>query len=430
MTKSETLYREAQRYIPGGVNSPVRAFKSVGGTPLYIDHAKGSRVFDVDGNEYIDFVCSWGPLILGHADARILEAVCAQAARGTSYGANTEAEIRLARLITQIYPTIERVRMVSSGTEATMSAIRVARAFTGRSKVIKFDGCYHGHADSFLIRAGSGLATFGISDSPGVTQATASDTLVAGYNDISSVEKLLEAHRGTVAAVILEPVVGNMGVILPKAGFLQDLRRITQESGVVLIFDEVITGFRVQLGGAQALFGIKPDLTCLGKIIGGGFPVGAFGGRADIMKLLAPEGPVYQAGTLSGNPVAMVAGYETVSLLKAPGVYESLEQRARRLADGFAANARSLGVDCQTNRAGSMMTTFFAAEPVVDAASARRSDTALFGRYFHGMLAEGVSVAPSQFEASFISTAHTDDDIDRTIAASYKALERARTTAS
>ena len=423
MDKSELLYQEAVKYIPGGVNSPVRAYKSVGGHPLYIDRAKGSRIFDVDGREYIDYVCSWGPLILGHADQRIVEAVCQQVARGTSFGANTEIEIKLARLITEIYPSIERVRMVSSGTEATMSAIRLARAFTGKDKIIKFDGSYHGHSDSFLIRAGSGLLTLGISDSPGVTRASANDTLVAKFNDIESVEKLIKANKDQIAAVILEPILGNIGVIPPREGFLADLRKITRDANILLVFDEVITGFRVALGGAQQLYGIEPDLTCLGKIIGGGFPVGAFGGRFDIMKLLAPEGPVYQAGTLSGNPVAMTAGFETISVLKGPGVYETLEQRSEFLAEGFSSNARRLGVNCWLNRVGSMMSVFFTGEKVVDSESARSSDNALFSKYFSHMLGNGVYIAPSQFEASFVSLAHSKADIEKTVVAHYESLK-------
>jgi glutamate-1-semialdehyde 2,1-aminomutase len=425
MDKSQLLYQEALKYIPGGVNSPVRAYKSVGGHPLYIDRAKGSRIFDVDGREYIDYVCSWGPLILGHADQRIVEAVCRQAARGMSFGANTEIEIKLAKLITEIYPSIERVRMVSSGTEAAMSAVRLARAFTGRDKIVKFDGCYHGHSDSFLIRGGSGLLTLGISDSPGVTQASANDTLVAKFNDIGSVERVIESNKDQIAALILEPILGNIGVIAPREGFLAELRRITRDTGIVLIFDEVITGFRVALGGAQQLYGVRPDLTCLGKIIGGGLPVGAFGGRSDIMKLLAPEGPVYQAGTLSGNPVAMTAGFETVSVLKDHGAYETLEERSGLLAEGLSSNARRLGVDCQLNRVGSMMSIFFTGKRVADSDSARSADNALFSKYFLRMLGNGVYIAPSQFEASFVSLAHSKEDIEKTIAAHYESLKQA-----
>jgi glutamate-1-semialdehyde 2,1-aminomutase len=426
MDRSQALYQEALKYIPGGVNSPVRAYKSVGGHPLYIDRAKGSRIFDADGREYIDYVCSWGPLILGHADQRIVDAVCRQAARGTSFGANTEIEVKLAKLITEIYPSIERVRMVSSGTEAAMSAVRLARAFTGKDKIVKFDGCYHGHSDSFLIRGGSGLLTLGISDSPGVTKASANDTLVAKFNDIGSVEKLIVSNKGQIAAIILEPILGNIGVIPPQQDFLAQLRRITQDTGIVLVFDEVITGFRVALGGAQQLHGIKPDLTCLGKIIGGGLPVGAFGGRADIMKLLAPEGPVYQAGTLSGNPVAMTAGYETISILKQTGTYETLEERSALLAEGLIANARRLGVECQLNRVGSMMSTFFTGKGVGDTDSARTADNAFFTKYFLRMLANGVYIAPSQFEASFVSLAHTGADIEKTVAAHYESLKEAQ----
>jgi glutamate-1-semialdehyde 2,1-aminomutase len=423
--RSEELFREAVKYIPGGVNSPVRAFKSVGGNPLYIERAKGSRLYDVDGNEYIDYVCSWGPLILGHAHPAVTAAISAAAGKGTSYGANTEIEVSLARAITGIYPSIERVRLVNSGTEATMSAVRLARAFTGKDRIIKFDGCYHGHADSFLIKAGSGLLTFGAADSPGVTQGTAQDTLVARYNDIESVKRIITANRGRVAAVILEPVAGNVGVIPPREGFLRELRALTAEESIILIFDEVITGFRVSLGGAQELYGIKPDMTCLGKIIGGGLPVGAFGGRADIMGLLAPLGPVYQAGTLAGNPLAVSAGLETISLLKAPGVYAALEERSRALEEGFCANAKRLGASCRINRVGSMMCAFFTAEPVTDADSARLSNTALFAKYFTRMMRNGIYIAPSQFEAGFVSLAHTADDIEKTIEAHFRCLKEA-----
>jgi glutamate-1-semialdehyde 2,1-aminomutase len=423
MNKSAALYQEAVKYIPGGVNSPVRAYKSVGGHPIYIERAKGSKIFDVDGNEFIDYICSWGPLILGHADDRVLAAIRECAEKGTSYGANTEVEIKLAKLITTIYPSIQLVRMVSSGTEAAMSAIRLARAFTGREKIIKFDGCYHGHSDSFLIKAGSGLATFGISDSPGVTKASAKDTLVATFNDIRSVEKLIEANKDQVAAVILEPILGNIGVVLPQDSFLKDLRRVTENEKILLIFDEVITGFRVALGGAQEVFGIRPDLTCLGKIIGGGFPVGAFGGRSDIMQLLAPVGPVYQAGTLSGNPIAMTAGLETISILRNTEAYSSLEAKSRLLEEGLSDNLRKLKLRFQLNRFGSMMCMFFTDQFVYDADSARSSDTHLFSKYFSKMIENGIYIAPSQYEASFISLAHSDEDIERTIKAHYSSLK-------
>jgi glutamate-1-semialdehyde 2,1-aminomutase len=423
MRRSEELFQEAVKYIPGGVNSPVRAFKSVGGNPIYIERAAGSKLHDVDGNEYIDYVCSWGPLILGHAHPRVIEAIAAAAARGTSFGANTEIEVMLARLITEIYPSIERVRMVNSGTEAAMSAVRLARAFTGKDSIIKFDGCYHGHADSFLIKAGSGLLTFGAVDSPGVTQASARDTLVARFNDIDSVKRLISANKGRIAAVILEPVAGNVGVVAPRDGFLQELRAITAEEKILLVFDEVITGFRVALGGAQELYGVRPDLTCLGKIIGGGLPVGAFGGRADIMALLAPLGPVYQAGTLSGNPLALAAGLETITLLKAPGTYEALEKSSRTLEEGFSANAKRLGVACRINRVGSMLCPFFTAEPVTDADSAKLSDTGFFSRYFSRMIRNGVYIAPSQFEAGFVSLAHSREDIEKTIDAHFRSLK-------
>ena len=423
--KSSQLFAEAKQYIPGGVNSPVRAFKSVNMDPLFISKGQGSKIYDADGKEYIDYVASWGPLILGHARPEVVEAVTEAAAKGTSYGAPTEAEIKLARMITEIYPSINKIRMVNSGTEATMSAVRLARGFTGRDKFIKFDGCYHGHSDGFLIKAGSGALTLSIPGNPGVTSGTASDTLVAQYNDLDSVEELIDANSGKVAAVIVEPVAGNAGVIPPADGFLEGLRKITEENSVILIFDEVITGFRVALGGAQELYGIKPDMTCLGKIIGGGLPVGAYGGRADIMDMIAPDGPVYQAGTLSGNPLAMAAGITTLTILKEENPYPKIDKLAADLSEGITAcTAKHEGISVQQNRVGSMMCRFFTGKPVVDLASAMKSDTELFAKYFKAMLEEGIYMAPSQFEAGFVSTAHTEDDIKKTVHAHHKALDK------
>ncbi len=390
--------------------------------PVYIQRGKGSKIFDVDGNGYIDYVCSWGPLILGHADDRILKMLDEYASRGTSFGANTEVEIKLAELITDIYPSIELVRMVNSGTEATMSAVRLARGCSGRSKIIKFEGCYHGHGDSFLIKAGSGVLTLGIPGSPGITEHTAKDTLIARFNDIESVERLIDSNRSQISAVILEPVMGNAGVIPPDNGFLQKLRKITREEDIILIFDEVITGFRVSLGGAQELYGIEPDLTCLGKIIGGGLPVGAFGGKRKYMEQLAPEGPVYQAGTLSGNPLAMAAGYETLSILKKDNVYPALEKSSGLLEEGMRGNLRKLRLNFRMNRVGSMMSLFFTKQDVHEYDSAVTSDTKLFSHYFHEMLANGIYLAPSQFEASFVSAAHNDEDIEKTVEANYLSL--------
>ena len=422
-TKSAQLYESAKQYIPGGVNSPVRAFRSVGLDPVYIRQGEGSALFDVDGNKYVDYVCSWGPLILGHRDPRIQRVITEQSARGTSFGANTEIEVRFAQRITEIYPSIDRVRMVNSGTEATMSAVRLARGYTGRNRIIKFEGCYHGHGDSFLIKAGSGVLTLGIPGSPGITEGTARDTLVAEFNNLKSVEKLLDAHKGEVAAVILEPVMGNAGLIPPVDGFLQDVRRLTASREVLLIFDEVITGFRLGLGGAQEKYGIRPDLTCLGKIIGGGLPVGAFGGRKDIMAQLAPEGPVYQAGTLSGNPLALHAGFETVSILQKEDPYPLLEERAQALEQGIRENLAKLKLPWTSNRTGSMLCFFFTDREVDTYKKAMTADTALFSKYFAAMLKRGIYLAPSQFEISFVSTAHTEADIERTIGAHYDSLK-------
>ena len=420
---SEALFERASQYIPGGVNSPVRAFRSVGLTPRYIDHGKGAHIYDVDGNEYIDYISSWGPLLLGHAYPPILEAIERELHRGTSYGACNAREVEMAELIcTQFFPSVERVRMVNSGTEATMSAVRLARGFTGRDKILKFEGCYHGHADSFLISAGSGLATFGQTSSAGVTARTAEDTLVAQYNDLESVRQVLAAHRGQVAAVILEPIMGNMGLIPPQTGFLEGLRQLTEEEGILLIFDEVISGFRAARGGAQELYGIRPDLTCLGKIIGGGLPVGAFGGRADIMDRLAPLGDVYQAGTLSGNPLALAAGITMLRELAAPDFYERLE------AQGVAFEARIHPIlerysdRLSYNRVGSLSTIFFRPGGVRSNAEARESDTETYARYFRGMIVRGIYLPPSQYECIFLSMAHSAEDFDRTASAMDEVL--------
>ncbi len=420
------LFEKASRLMPGGVNSPVRAFRAVGGDPLFIARAQGARLWDADGNEFLDYVGSWGPMILGHAHPRVLEAIRRTLEGGTSFGAPTELEVRLADLITHIVPSIEVVRMVNSGTEATMSALRLARAFTGKAKFIKFEGCYHGHADPFLVRAGSGAMTLGVPDSPGVPAGAAADTLTATFNDLSSVEALLEKHRGEVAAVIVEPVVGNMGCVPPAKGFLENLRKLCTRESILLIFDEVMTGFRLALGGAQERFGITPDLTTLGKIIGGGLPVGAYGGRRDIMALVAPNGPMYQAGTLSGNPLAMAAGLETLALLREDAnFYVRLEELSGRLATGIQRNLEEQGLPATQNRVGSMSTLFFAPGRVVDYQTARAADTGRFGLYFREMLARGIYLAPSQFEATFVSSAHTEADIDRTIEANRAALLKA-----
>lgn len=424
--KSARLFEAAQRLMPGGVNSPVRAFRSVGCDPPFIARAVGSHLWDEDGNEFVEYVGSWGPMILGHAHPRVLDAIRRALNGGTSFGAPTELEVRMATVIAELVPSIEVVRMVNSGTEATMSAIRLARAFTGREKVIKFEGCYHGHADPFLIKAGSGAMTLSTPDSPGVPAAVVADTLTADFNDIASVEHLAERHRGSIAAVIVEPVAGNMGCIPPAPGFLEGLRALCTRESILLVFDEVMTGFRVALGGAQERYGITPDLTTLGKIIGGGLPVGAYGGRRDIMALVAPSGPVYQAGTLSGNPLAMAAGLETLSILREdPNVYRRLEELSARLARGIQRNLDERGLPATQNRVGSMSTLFFSPEKVVNYRTARSADTRAFGLYFREMLDRGIYLAPSQFEATFVSTAHTDIDIDRTIEASRAALRKA-----
>ncbi|MBI4401071.1 MAG: glutamate-1-semialdehyde 2,1-aminomutase [Nitrospirae bacterium] len=414
-TRSKQLFAEALRYIPGGVNSPVRAFRSVGGQPLFIKRAKGSRLYDVDGNSFIDYVLSWGPMILGHAPAPVIKAITRAAANGTSYGAPTEQEVRLAQMITEAVPSMQEVRLVSSGTEAVMSAVRLARGFTNRDAILKFEGCYHGHTDYLLAKAGSGLATLSIPDCPGVPDDFTRHTLTAPYNDIATVQRLIQAHHEDLACVIVEPIAGNMGVVPPRDDFLANLRELTRAHGILLIFDEVITGFRVHYGGAQALYGVTPDLTCLGKIIGGGLPVGAYGGAREIMRLVAPAGPVYQAGTLSGNPLAVTAGIETLKRLKTPGVYRKLDERAAALAEGLREAAKKAGVPLIQTRVGSMLGAFFTKGPVVDYASAKQSDTKAYAKFFHRMLNKGVYFAPSQFEAAFLSTAHTPSDIEETI---------------
>ena len=421
--RSEQLFAEAQQIIPGGVNSPVRAFRSVGGQPRFIARAKGSHLYDVDGNNYIDYVLSWGPMILGHAPATVTKAIQQAAANGTSYGAPTELEIHLATMIREALPSMEMVRLVSSGTEAVMSAIRLARAYTKRDGVLKFEGCYHGHSDYLLAKAGSGLATLGIPDCPGVPEDFTKHTLTAPYNNVQALEQLIKRHDRQLACVIVEPIAGNMGVVPPSPEFLQALRKLTDAHGMLLIFDEVISGFRVQYGGAQTRYDIKPDLTILGKIIGGGLPVGAYGGAKDIMKMIAPSGPVYQAGTLSGNPLAVTAGIETLKRLKKPGVYEQLEERSATLADGIGKAAKKAGVPLTQTRVGSMMGAFFTPGPVVDWGSAKKSETKVYAKFFHQMLDAGVYLAPSQFEAAFMSLAHTPRDIDRTIKAAEAAFK-------
>ena len=421
---SDALFQRARRVLPGGVDSPVRAFKSVGGRPLFIARGAGSHIIDVDGNSYIDYVLSWGPLILGHAHPAVVSAIHFAAADGTSFGAPHASEVTLAETIMDFMPKIEMLRFVNSGTEAVMSAIRVARAFTRRDCIIKFEGNYHGHADSMLVKAGSGVATLGLPDSPGVPAGAASDTLVATFNDINSVRSLFEANPDRVAAVIIEPVAGNMGVVPPLATFLHELRDLCSRYGSLLIFDEVMTGFRVHPGGAQELYGVTPDLTTLGKVIGGGLPVGAYGGRRDIMQLVAPEGPVYQAGTLSGNPLAMSAGIATLTELAAEGVWDTIAARCTRLCDGLAAAANLAGIPVQVNRAGTMFTLFFSDKPVIDWSTAKESNPARFRAYFDAMMQRGVYFAPSAYEAGFVSAAHSDEDIDQTVSAARFAFER------
>ena len=420
--RSAKLFAHAQQLIPGGVNSPVRAFRSVGGQPRFIQRAKGSQLYDVDGNTYIDYVLSWGPMILGHAPKSVISAIKKAAAHGTSFGAPTDLEVTLAHMIHDALPSMEKLRLVSSGTEAVMSAIRVARAFTKRDAVLKFEGCYHGHSDYLLAKAGSGLATLGIPDSPGVPADFAKHTLTAPYNDIRTVQQLVTEHRAKLACVIVEPIAGNMGVVPPAPDFLPALRQLTQEHGILLIFDEVISGFRVTYGGAQTLYGVTPDLTVLGKIIGGGLPVGAYGGRGEIMDLIAPSGPVYQAGTLSGNPLAVSAGIATLKALKARGIYKRLEERSAALAKGMGEAAKKTGVSFTQTRVGSMLGGFFTSGPVVDWDTAKQSDTQRYGIFFHMMLEQGVYFAPSQFEAAFLSTAHTSADIEKTVRAAHVAF--------
>jgi len=421
-TKSISSFEQSQKYIPGGVNSPVRAFRAIGGNPLFIKRGKGSKIHDIDGNKYIDYVCSWGPLILGHAHPKVVKAIQKAAEKGTSYGAPTKLETKLAKTIVKAFPSIDLVRMVSSGTEATMSAIRLARGYTQRDKIIKVEGCYHGHADCLLVKAGSGGATFGVPDSAGVPADFAQNTITVPFNDADAIKIAIQDNPEQVACVILEPIAGNMGVVPPRDGYLEEIREITAQNGVVLIFDEVITGFRVAFGGAQELYGVTPDMTCLGKIIGGGMPVGAYGGKREIMECIAPLGSVYQAGTLSGNPLAMSAGIATLKVLSEPEVYETLEQRASALAEGLAEATKAAGVDSYHTRVGSMLSIFFTSEQVVDYTTAKNSDTDKFAVYFRGLLEGGIYIAPSQFESGFVSLAHSDDDIQTTIGVASEVL--------
>lgn len=421
---SEKLFEEAKKYIPGGVNSPVRAFKSVGGTPRFMSKGIGSKLYDADENEYIDYIGSWGPHLFGHNPLFITEALKKAIDNGTSFGAPTEIEIKMAKLITELVPSIEMVRMVNSGTEATMSAVRVARGYSGKDKIIKFEGCYHGHGDFFLIKAGSGALTFGVPTSPGVTKGNAADTLVADFNDIESVKRLVQQNKNEIAAVIIEAVVGNMGTVRASDLFIKELRTICDEEKIVLIFDEVMTGFRIAQGGAQEILGIKPDLSTFGKIIGGGLPVGAYGGKKEIMEMVSPNGPVYQAGTLSGNPLAMNAGYAALTYIREnPDIYKALEEKSLYLENGIKEGITSIGKNFKINRVGSMMTLFFTEEPVVDYNSAVKSDTALYGKYFHEMLNRGIYLPPAQFEAMFVSTSHSKEDLDKTIKANYESLK-------
>ena len=422
-TKSEKLWKQAQRYIPGGVNSPVRAFKGVGGSPIFVERGKGPKIWDVDGKQYIDHVCSWGPLILGHAHKEVAARLKKVISEGTSFGIPTERETDLARMVVRAVPSIEKVRLVSSGTEAVMSAIRLARGFTKRSLIIKFEGCYHGHADGLLVKAGSGATTLGVPTSPGVPAEYASCTMTLPYNDVGAVAKACKRYGKKIAAIILEPVAGNMGVVPPADGYLESLRKITKKHGILLIFDEIITGFRVAYGGAQSLYKIKPDLTTLGKIIGGGLPVGAYGGRADIMDYMAPVGPVYQAGTLSGNPLAVEAGLATLEILSRPGTYKQLESLAKKMGDGLGEAADKAGIPTYRTRIGSMMCMFFTGDPVNNYEDALKCDTSLYAKYFHKMLERGVYLAPSQFEAAFVSLAHTEKDIDKTLRAARQSLK-------
>jgi len=423
MSKSQKLFEQAQKYIPGGVNSPVRAWKSVDMTPIFIEKGEGSKIYDVDGKEYIDYVGSWGPLILGHAHPRVADALRRVLQKGTTFGAPTELEVQLAELLIQAIPSLEMVRMVNSGTEATMSAIRLARAYTGRSKVIKFDGCYHGHGDLLLVKGGSGLATLGIPGSPGVPGDLVKHTLSLPYNDIKAVRKVIEREGRDIACVIVEPIAGNMGVVPPKEGFLEELRALTHKEGILLIFDEVITGFRISYGGAQKFYDVKPDLTCLGKIIGGGLPVGAYGGKREIMRYVAPEGDVYQAGTLSGNPLAMAAGIETIKILDGDGTYEILEKRSRFLWNELEKMVKKTNIPTYVAHVGSMGTLFFTSAEVTDFNTAKSCDTHMFSKYFRGMLKHGIYWPPSQFETSFISLAHSEKDLENTVKAAYEVFK-------
>ncbi|MFL2947695.1 MAG: glutamate-1-semialdehyde 2,1-aminomutase [Nitrospinales bacterium] len=420
---SSTLYSSAKEVMPGGVNSPVRAFNAVGGEPLFIKSGKGSQIIDVDGNKFIDYVASWGPLIFGHAHPRVVEAIIRQAELGTSYGASTELEIELAEKVVSAIPSVEVVRMVNSGTEAVMSALRLARGITGRDKIVKFEGCYHGHADSLLVKAGSGLVSLGIPECPGIVSSLAEKTLNLPYNDAEGVRDLFEREGKNIAALIVEPIAGNMGVIPPIPGFLQTLREETKKAGALLIFDEVISGLRVSLGGAQKLFGITPDITCMGKIIGGGLPVGAYGASKEVMDHISPVGSIYQAGTLSGNPLAMAAGNVILDLLSEPRVYELLEEKAKKLCDGFQKNTQELGISAQFTRVGSMFSMFFTDQLVTNFESVKTCDTKFFKNYFNGLLEEGIYIAPSQFEAGFMSAIHSDKEIEQTIDANLKALK-------
>ncbi len=426
LKKSKELFKKAKRIIPGGVNSPVRAFRAVGGSPLFIQSAKGSKIYDVDGNEYIDYVLSWGPMILGHSHPKIINAVKKAAEKGTSYGAPTSLEVELAGMIRKAYPSMQAVRMVNSGTEAAMSAIRAARGFTGRDKIIKFEGCYHGHADGLLVKAGSGAATFGVPDSPGVPKGYARNTVTLPFNDLQAFKNVCEKLGEKIACVIVEPVVGNSGCILPRPGFLEGIRKLTAEYEIVLIFDEVMTGFRVSYGGAQKAFRIKPDMTCLGKVIGGGLPVGAYGGKKEIMQKIAPDGPVYQAGTLSGNPLAMTAGIETLKILSKPGTYKKLMEKSAALQDALKDASKRAGIKTMFYRAGTMFCTYFTDKDVYNFTDAKNTDTGTFAKFFRNMLERGINLAPSAFEAGFMSLAHSQADINKTARAAYQSFKKVK----